>query len=289
MAGTDTSKASEKTLALAPVIILVEPQMGENIGMCARAMLNCAVTELRIVNPRDGWPNEMAIKTSSGAVELLEKARLYNTTKEAIADLEFVLATTARERGMTKEVYSPETAAREIRRRNSIPVPPAKAGVHETTDPVDSRLRGNDGVKYVQKCGILFGRERTGLENDEIAMANAILNIPLNPGFSSLNLAQAVLLTCFAWLNADNPFNLVENAGAAENGHTQPATKDEIEMFLGLLEKDLTEADFFRSPEQKPTLLRNIRNYFFRSTPTQQDVRTLHGIIVALSGRRRRK
>ena len=261
MAGTDTSKAAEK-IALAPVIILVEPQMGENIGMCARAMLNCAVTELRIVNPRDGWPNEAAIKTSSGAVELLEKAKLYKTTKEAVADLEFVLATTARERGMTKEIYSPETAAVEIRRHNA-------------------------GGKH--KCGILFGRERTGLENDEIAMANAILNIPLNPGFSSLNLAQAVLLTCFSWLNADNPFNLVENAGAAENGHTQPATKEDIEIFLNLLEQDLVETEFFRSPDQKPTLLRNIRNFFFRSAPTQQDVSTLHGIIVALSGRRRRK
>lgn len=286
MAGTDTSKSSENALALAPVIILVEPQMGENIGMCARAMLNCAVTELRIVNPRDGWPNEMAIKTSSGAVELLEKAKLYKTAKEAIADLEFVLATTARERGMTKEVYSPETAAREIRRRNSLPVTPAEAGV-SAPQSGDSGFRQNDGLK--QRCGILFGRERTGLENDEIVMANAILNIPLNPGFSSLNLAQAVLLTCFSWLNADNPFNLVENAGAAENGHTQLATKNEIEMFLGLLEKDLADADFFRSPEQKPTLLRNIRNFFFRSAPTQQDISTLHGIIVALSGRRRRK
>jgi tRNA/rRNA methyltransferase len=261
MPGTDTS-IKPTALSFAPVIILVEPQMGENIGMCARAMLNCAVTELRIVNPRDGWPNEMAIKTSVGAVELLEKAKLYPTTREAIADLEFVLATTARERGMTKEVYSPATAATEIRRINA-------------------------GGK--QKCGILFGRERTGLENDEIAMANAILNIPLNPGFSSLNLAQAVLLTCFSWLNADNPFTLVENAGAAESGHTAPASKDEIEMFLIQLEKELTEADFFRSPEQKPTLLRNIRNYFFRSAPTQQDVSTLHGIIVSLSGRRRRK
>ena len=261
MAGTDTSKPAP-ALALAPVIILVEPQMGENIGMCARAMLNCAVTELRIVNPRDGWPNEMAIKTSSGAIELLEKAKLYATAKEAIADLEFVLATTARERGMTKEIYSPETGAIEIRRRNA------------------------DGK---QKCGIMFGRERTGLENDEVAMANAILNIPLNPGFSSLNLAQAVLLTCFSWLNADNPFELVQNAGSAEDGHTDLANKDEIEMFLFQLEKALADGDFFRSPDQKPTLLRNIRNYFFRSAPTQQDVRTLHGIVACLIGKRKRK
>jgi len=261
MPGTDTT-IRPTALSFAPVIILVGPQMGENIGMCARAMLNCAVTELRIVNPRDGWPNEMAIKTSAGAIELLEKAKLYSTAVEAIADLEFVLATTARERGMTKEIYSPETAATEIRRRNT-------------------------GGK--QKCGIMFGRERTGLENDEVAMANAILNIPLNPGFSSLNLAQAVLLTCFSWLNADNPFTLVENAGNVADGHTTPANKDEIEMFLIQLEKELAEGDFFRSPDQKPTLLRNIRNFFFRAAPTQQDVRTLHGIVVALSGKRRRR
>jgi tRNA/rRNA methyltransferase len=241
------------------VIILVEPQLGENIGMCARAMLNCAVTELRIVNPRDGWPNEMAIKTSAGAIDLLEKAKLYPSTKEAIADLEFVLATTARERGMTKQVYTPETAAHEIRRRNT---------------------------GSAQKCGILFGRERTGLENDEIAMANAILNIPLNPGFSSLNLAQAVLLTCFSWLNAENPFQLIENSG--EDGHTTVANKDEIEMFLKHLEESLTDSDFFRSPEQKPTLLLNIRNFFFRAAPTQQDVRTLHGIVKCLVGKKRR-
>jgi len=261
MPGTDTSK-TPTALSFAPVIILVGPQMGENIGMCARAMLNCAVTELRIVNPRDGWPNEMAIKTSAGAIDLLEKAKIYDTAKEAIADLEFVLATTARERGMTKEIYSPETAAKEIRRRNT-------------------------GTQ--QKCGIMFGRERTGLENDEVAMANAILNIPLNPGFSSLNLAQAVLLTCFSWLNADNPFELVKNAGTVEDGHTELANKEEIEMFLIQLEKELTDGEFFRSPDQKPTLLRNIRNFFFRAAPTQQDVRTLHGIIVSLSGRRRRK
>ena len=262
MAGTDTTVKASKPLPLAPVIILVGPQMGENIGMCARAMLNCAVTEMRIVNPRDGWPNPGATASAAGATSVLDNAKLYTSTKDAVADLEFVLATTARERGMTKEIYSPATAAKEIRRRNT-------------------------GAQ--QKCGILFGCERAGLENDEVAMANAILNIPLNPGFSSLNLAQAVLLSCFSWLNADNPFDLAKNAGTVEDGHTQLANKEEIEMFLIQLDKELTDGDFFRSPDQKPTLLLNIRNFFFRAAPTQQDVRTLHGIIVSLSGRRRRK
>ena len=147
--------------------------------MCARAMLNCAVTELRIVNPRNGWPNPAAVAAASGATAVLDQAKLYTSTKDAVADLEFVLATTARERGMVKEIYSTDTSAKEIRRRN--------AGT-------------------MQKCGIMFGPERAGLENDDVVLANAILNIPLNPGFSSLNLAQAVLLVCFSWLTVENPF-----------------------------------------------------------------------------------
>lgn len=257
MAGTDTSIKSAQDLPLAPVIILVGPQLGENIGMCARAMLNCAVTELRIVNPRDGWPNPGAAAAASGATVVLDQAKLYASTKDAVADLEFVLATTARGRGMIKEIYSADAAAKEIRRRN--------AGA-------------------AQKCGILFGPERAGLENEDVAFANAILNIPLNPGFSSLNLAQAVLLVCFSWLSADNPFRPEEVV--TDMGDTAPAKKEEIEMLLAHLEDELVKGDFFRSPKQKPTLLLNIRNFFFRSSPTQQDVRTLHGIVSCLTGKR---
>ena len=257
MAGTDTSLKAAKELPLAPVIILVGPQLGENIGMCARAMLNCAVTELRIVNPRDGWPNPAAVVASSGATDVLDQAKLYTSTKDAVADLEFVLATTARDRYMVKEIYSTDGAAKEIRLRN--------AGT-------------------VQKCGILFGRERTGLENDDVALANAILNIPLNPGFSSLNLAQAVLLVCFSWLTVENPFRPDEIV--TEMGDTAPAQKREIEMLLAHIEDELISGDFFRSAEQKPTILRNIRNFFHRAAPTQQDVRTLHGIICCLTGKR---
>ncbi len=257
MAGTDTSLAIAKAIPLAPVIILVGPQLGENIGMCARAMLNCAVTELRIVNPRDGWQNPAAVAAASGADAVLEQAKLYTSTKDAVADLEFVLATTARGRGLVKEIYSTDAAAKEIRNRN--------AG-------------------KMQKCGILFGPERTGLENDDVAFANAILNIPLNPGFSSLNLAQAVLLVCFSWLSAENPFR--PEAISTEMGDTAPAKKDEIEMLLAHIEDELVKGDFFRSPNQKPTILLNIRNFFFRASPTQQDVRTLHGIVSCLTGKR---
>lgn len=257
MAGTDTSLTSTKELPLAPVIILVGPQLGENIGMCARAMLNCAVTELRIVNPRDGWPNPAAVSAASGATAVLDQAKLYTSTQDAIADLEFVLATTARQRGMVKDIYSTDRAAKEIRKRNA---------------------------DKVQKCGILFGPERAGLDNDDVALANAILNIPLNPGFSSLNLAQAVLLACFSWLSAENPFRAEDTV--TEMGDTAPATKQEIDYLLAHIEDELVKGDFFRSPEQKPTILRNIRNFFFRSGPTQQEVRTFHGIISCLTGKR---
>lgn len=257
MSGTDKTADVPANLPLAPVIILVGPQLGENIGMCARAMLNCAVTELRIVNPRDGWPNPAAVSSASGATSVLDNAKLYTSTKDAVADLEFVLATTARSREMVKEIYSTDAAAKEIRQRNA----------------------GN-----VQKCGIMFGPERTGLENDDVALANAILNIPLNPGFSSLNLAQAVLLVCFSWLSAENPFRPEEVS--IEMGDTAPAKKQEIEMLLTHMEDELSEGGFFRSPDQKPTILRNIRNFFFRAAPTQQDVRTLHGILSCLTGKR---
>lgn len=258
MAGTNTTQIIPDNLPLAPAIILVRPQLGQNIGMCTRAMLNCAVTELRIVAPRDGWPNDDAIASSSGAASLLDNAKLFDTTAEAVADLEFVLATTARERGMVKEAYTAEAAGRLIQQKNA--------------------------NSTVQKCGIMFGPERTGLENDDIALANAILHIPLNPGFSSLNLAQAVLLVCYNWLSADNPFSAGDIT--VSMGDTAPANKDEIENLLVRLENALEEGNFFRSPEQRPTIMRNIRNFFFRSAPTQQDIRTLHGVFANLLGKR---
>lgn len=254
MAGTNKQLQATEKLPPAPAIILVRPQLGENIGMCARAMLNCAVTELRIVNPRDGWPNPAAVSAASGAVTVIENARIFNTTAEAVADLEYVFATTARSRDMVKDICTAEAAAQKIRQTNS---------------------------NGVQKCGILFGPERTGLDNDDVALANIILNIPLNPGFSSLNLAQAVLLVCHAWLTADNPFTV-----PAQEEDSPPATKGEIENLLKHMEDELSTHGFFRSAEQKPTILRNIRNFFFRSAPTQQDVRTLHGVLASLTGKR---
>ncbi|MDE2337318.1 MAG: RNA methyltransferase [Alphaproteobacteria bacterium] len=264
MAGTDsTAKKTGAAAINAPAVILVKPQLGENIGMCARAMLNCAVTDLRLVAPRDGWPNPAAAAAASGATELLDNAKVFDTTQEAVADLTYVLATTARGRGMVKDILDPHAAAREIHKHNS--------------------------ANAEQKCGILFGCERAGLDNDDIALANAILSIPLNPGFTSLNLAQAVLLVCFSWLSAENPFKPAaapEAPAAAEQQNDAPASQAEIETLLKHLESQLELNNFFRSAEQKPTLLRNIRNFFFRSSPTRQDVRTLHGIFKCLTGNR---
>jgi tRNA/rRNA methyltransferase len=255
MAGTN--KQIEATPALKPpVVVLVHPQLGENIGMCARAMLNCAVTELRLVKPRDGWPNISAITSASGATRVVEEAKIFATTEEAIADLDFVFATTARVRGMVKDMYTPDAAAKALHEKS------AGGG----------------------RCGILFGPERAGLENDDVARANAVLHIPLNPGFSSLNLAQAVLLACHAWLSADNPFKDGEIVAAL--GATEPAKKEEIETLMLHLEDALAGSGFFRSPDQRPSLMLNIRNFFFRSAPTQQDVRTLHGIFVSLTGKK---
>lgn len=260
MAGTNTSKAADSALTLAPAVILVAPQLGENIGMCARAMLNCGVTELRIVRPRDGWPNPAAISAASGAIAVLDNARIFDTTAEAVKDLEFILATTARNRGIVKDIYTAEAGVKLVRERNA----------------------GD-----LQKCGLMFGPERTGLENDDVALADAILNIPLNPGFSSLNLAQAVLLVCYSWLCADNPFKTTEVENAM--GDTAPATKDEVDNLMKQLELELDDGGFFRSPEQRPTILRNIRNYFFRSHMTAQDVRTMHGIFSCLTGKRKQR
>lgn len=258
MAGTN-KKSEEVPDLKPPVVILVNPQMGENIGMCARAMLNCAVTEMRLVKPRDGWPNMAAVTSSAGAHRVLDNAKVFETTAEAVADLEYVFATTARGRGMVKEIYAPDAAAKIIREKNGA---------------------------NAQRCGILFGPERTGLENDDIALANAILHIPLNPGFSSLNLAQAVLLTCHAWLSAENVFAAADIFTAG--GDSPPAQRGEIETLLVHLEDMLEKGDFFRSPDQRPTLMRNIRNFFFRNSPTEQEVRTLHGVFACLDGKRKR-
>lgn len=239
-----------------PAIILVEPQLGMNIGTSARAMLNCGLTDLRIVNPRDGWPSEKAMQACSGALLVIENAQLFDTVEDAIADLNYVIATTARDRDMIKTVFKPEAAAAEIHKRNP----------------------GGQ-----QNCGIMFGPERSGLDNNAISLCNAMLHVPLNPGFSSLNLAQAVLLVSHAWYA-----QLVEDVPPVElvSGETVPAKSRDVEHLMRHLEDELEASGFFASKEMQPTTMRNIRNMFGRMDITEQEVRTFHGIISTLSGRK---
>jgi tRNA/rRNA methyltransferase len=251
-AGTDHTKPS---LEGGPAIILVRPQLAVNIGMCARAMANFGLADFRLVSPREGWPRTGALKkgayaAAAGAVHLLESAKLYDSVESAVADLNFVWATTARERGQHKPILTPAEAMPESAR--------ALAG----------------GERH----GVLFGPERTGLANDEVALADAIMTFPVNPAYASLNLAQAVLLTGYEWMRAATdakaPFALVERSPAAP--------RDMVLSFFDYLEAELGRAGFFRPPGKQPVMRRNLRNIFHRMKLTEQDVRTLRGMVVRL-------
>jgi tRNA/rRNA methyltransferase len=239
-----------------PVIILVEPQMAENIGMVARAMANFGLTELRLVAPRNGWPKKGAHSAASGAVHVLEQAQLHATAREAVADLNYVFATTARERGQMKRVFGPDDGMAEAE---------ARIGAGE-------------------RVGILFGRERTGLENDEVSLADSIITFPVDAKFSSLNLAQAVLLVSYEWrkhTDAALPF---------EGGQISPqAPREMLTSFFDYVESELEAVNFY--PEnKKPIMARNMRDMFHRLTLSEQDIRTLRGAFRAVAeGRRLRK
>jgi len=242
------------TVTYQPIIILVEPQLAENIGMAARAMANFGLSEMRLVAPKNGWPKKGAHSAASGATHVLEAAKLYATVREAIADLHFVFATTARERGQMKRVFGPPAAMREA---------------HE-------RLGAGQGV------GILFGRERTGLENDEVSLADAIVTFPVDPRFSSLNLAQAVLLVAYEW-------HTLATGGVlpfAGDRRSPPASRETVVSFFEYLEAELDAANFY-PPDKRPTMTRNMRDIFHRLELTEQDVRTLRGAVRALAEGRR--
>ena len=240
-----------------PVIILVRPQMGENIGAAARAMLNCGLTELRLVAPRDGWPSEEAVAMSAGASAVIEGAKLFATVPEAVADLHLVYATTGRTHDLNIPIDRAEEAAKTLRTAEAMG----------------------------QRTGILFGPERTGLEGDDVVHANRILTIPLNPAFKSLNLAQAVLLVAYQWYQAES-LPEVDNAGRARK--TQPATRAELDGLAGHLISELESTHFFTSPAKKPSMVKNLRAAFSRMELTQRDVFTLRGIIKALVGGHRK-
>jgi tRNA/rRNA methyltransferase len=252
MAGTNRAKV--ETAPGGPVVFLVGPQLGENIGAAARAMLNAGLTQLRLVNPRDGWPNPKAVAAAAGAEAVLEGARLYRTAAAAVDDLARVYATTARHRELIKPVVTPRQAALEL------------------------RAAGDRG----ERVGLMFGPERAGLTNDDLTLADTLIQVPLNPGFSSLNLAQAVLILSYEWFQAGvetPPRRLVTNA-------TRPATKAELLNFFAHLEASLDEAGYFKTAEKRPAMVRTIRNLFQRAELTEQEIRTLHGIVKELKTRR---
>ncbi len=254
MAGTDRRRLPASG---GPAIILVEPQLGENIGTTARAMYNCGLTELRLVKPRDGWPNKKATAAASGADTVLRQARLFDSVEAAIADLRHVYAATARDRYMVKRILTPRRAAAEMRQVLA-------AG---------------------EASGILFGPERTGLVNDHIVLADTVLTVPLNPAFSSLNLAQAVLIVGYEWFTSGEETPAEQLA----TGHSQPATKEELLRFFGHFEEELDRSGFLRTADKRPGMIRNLRNLFQRAHLTAQELRTLHGVITAFVGPRDRE
>lgn len=250
----------------APAVILVAPQLGENVGAAARAMANFGLSDLRIVNPRDGWPNEAAAANAATGVHVIEQARLYASTAEAVADLNYVCATTARRRDMIKPVLAPRSAASEM----------------------SGRIAAGQG------CGILFGHEKSGLSNDDIALADAIVTAPVDPAYASLNLAQAVLLFGYEWIMQREDHSLGRATpvdGPAVEGlqmpDTRPADRGELVAFFEHLESELDACGFLWPPEKRPAMVRNLRNMFNRMGASEQEVRTLRGIVASLVRGRR--
>ena len=231
----------------APVMVLVRPQMGENIGAAARAMLNFGLEHMRLVAPRDGWPNPTATAMASGAGPVLDHAGLFNDLPGALADCDYVYATTARARGLVKPVLTPEAAMEEAR---------ALIGAGK-------------------RVAVLFGPERAGLENDDVTRANAIITVPVNPDFYSLNLAQCVLLTAYEWARqgSTQPGHVLELAG------TDLASGLEVEKLGDHFEERLEAAGFFFPESKAAGMKRNLRNMFSRWAMTRAEVQTLHGIL----------
>ena len=246
---------SESSSDCRPVIVLVRPQLGENIGASCRAMLNFGLEHLRIVEPRDGWPNPSAVAMASGAEAILERAQLYGTTKEALSGLSFVLATTARTRDMTKTVLFPRPAMQ-----------------HAKQLAID----GN-------RVGIVFGPERSGLDNSDVSLADAIVTVPVNPRFRSLNISQSVLLLAYEWWIAADPSSGEGNSSR----HPEPMAEfSEVQILADRLESELSARSFFRPESKALRMKRNLRNALSRMPLTGRDVRTVHGIIRTLAGRR---
>ena len=246
----------------APVVLLMEPQLADNIGMVARACANFGLDELRLIAPRDGWPNEKARVAASGANTIVEEARAFASLGDAIGDLNWLAATTARQRDLRKPVMTPLAAVAEMRTR----------------------------IARGERCGILFGRERNGLETDEVANADVTVMIPVNSRFASLNLAQSVLILGYEWMRASGAATL-GRATTYETpvtpglniGGSRPATKEELLGLFVQLENELNRLGFFNPPHKRQTIMRNLRSMLTRMQATEQEVRTLRGVVATLA------
>src|SRR6195952_4375300 len=251
MSGSGTDKTKSGIDLAGPVVVLVEPQLGENIGMAARAMGNFALNRLRIVKPRDGWPSISAQRAAAGADHILDHVELFDSVEQAVADCTLLFATTARAHDQAKPVVAPQAAVQEM----------------------SAQVAGGGNV------GILFGRERAGLLNEEVALSDTIITFPVNPAFASLNLAQAVLLMGYEWFKLATlgalPFAMPERSIRA--------SQHQMQAFFDNLVRELDRVEFLRPAEKRETMLVNLRNIFSRMEPTKQDMHTLHGVVMAIA------
>ena len=254
MAGTNSDL---ELIAEGPAIILVEPQLGENIGMVARAMANFGLAELRLVNPRDGWPSEKARAAASKADHVIDATKVYETLEDAVRDLNFVYATTARERYGFKPVRAPVTATETLRAK----------------------------FKTGERTGIMFGRERWGLTNEEVALADEIVTFPVNPAFASLNIAQAVLLMSYEWMKSGME-DLAETA--FQSVQQRPSTKEQVFGLFDQIEEALDARGYFHPAEKKPKMVDNLRAVLSRRGFTEQEISVFRGVIKSLDAFPRR-
>jgi tRNA/rRNA methyltransferase len=253
---------SEKAAdAHTPAIILVEPQLGDNIGAAARAMANFGLADLRLVKPRDGWPNDKARAAASGADHVIDAVRVFDSVEAAVAELNFVYATTARSRDMPKAVRGPRQAAATLRIR----------------------------IERGETTGILFGRERWGLTNEEVALADEIVTFPVNPAFASLNLAQSVLLMSYEWMVSGLAEGALPTRVRLPQRDERPAPKADLVALMEHLEAALEPTGYFKTPDLRPRQVQNLRALLQRAGFTEPEIKVLRGVIGALEGRKRRR
>jgi tRNA/rRNA methyltransferase len=261
-----------QALSLKPIILLVRPQLGENIGAVARAMMNFGLAELRLVAPRDGWPNSRAYEVSSGAHKVLDEAKIFPDFTGAIADLHHVYAATARPRDMEKRVVTPEEAMGEI---------------------VDSMIRGFDDSKNISdesssKIALAFGPERTGLENEEIALSDTIITIPTAPVYSSLNLAQSVVVLSYEWFkrSVECGVSSVKSGNTSHSTlntpHSMPAPKADWQGLFSQLENYLDQTNYYRVAHKKPIMWQNLQTMLMRGQWSEQELRSFRGMLRAI-------